>query len=78
MLSIWPISSRARGSLSGLIISIIIYAVVAFVIPLVLGILKIAGGPVAWVLNIIMWCINAYCAVGIIISILVFLDVVKN
>ena len=78
MLSIWPISERSRGSVTGLIISIIIYAVVAAVLPIVLGLFLKVGGPVGWVLSIIMWCINLYCAIGIVVSILVFLGIVKS
>ena len=64
---IFPHAMGARD-LKGLIIAIVIYAVVSFVggIPLV-----------GMVIGVIGWLLGIYCTVGIIISILVFLKVVK-
>ena len=77
MLSIWPISARAaKGSVIGLVVSIIIYIVIAAVVPFVLGIFHV-GGLVGTILGIAMWVFNVYCGIGIIVSILAFLGIVK-
>lgn len=60
----------------GLIIAILIYAVVNFVGGFVLGLLN--GIPlVGFVFGVIGWALGIYCAVGIIVALLVFLKIVK-
>ena len=60
----------------GLIIAILIYAVVNFVGGLVLGLLD-AIPLVGFVFGVLGWALGIYCAVGIIVAILVFLKIVK-
>ena len=77
MLQIWPISARAaKGNVVGLVVSIIIYIVIAAVVPFVLGVFHVAG-LVGTILGFAMWIFNVYCGVGIIVSILAFLGIVK-
>ena len=72
---IFPHAMQAR-SLKGLIIAILIYAVVSFIGGIIHGI--IGGIPlVGLVVGIIGWALGIYCTVGIIISVLVFLNIVK-
>ncbi len=60
----------------GLIIAILIYAVVNFLGGIVLGLLN--GIPlVGFVFGVIGWALGIYCAVGIIVALLVFFKVVK-
>ena len=72
---IFPHAMQAR-SVKGLIIALLIYAVVSFVGGVIHGI--VGGIPlVGFVIGIIGWALGIYCTVGIIISILVFLNIVK-
>ena len=72
---IFPHAMQAR-SLKGLIIAILIYAVVSFIGGIIHGI--IGSIPlVGLVAGIIGWALGIYCTVGIIISVLVFLNIVK-
>ena len=64
------------SDVKGLIIAILIYAVVNLVGGIVLGLLD-AIPLVGFVFGIVGWLLSIYCAVGIIVSILVFLKVVK-
>lgn len=64
------------NDVKGLIIAILIYAVVNFVGGLALGLLD-AIPLVGFVFGIIGWALSIYCAVGIIVAILVFLKIVK-
>ena len=64
------------NDVKGLIIAILIYAVVNFVGGFVLGLLD-AIPLVGFVFGIIGWALSIYCAVGIIVAILVFLKIVK-
>lgn len=60
----------------GLIIAILIYAVVNFVGGFVLGLLD-AIPLVGFVFGVLGWVLGIYCAVGIIVAVLVFLKIVK-
>ena len=72
---IFPHAMQAH-SLKGLIMAILIYAVVSFIGGIIHGI--IGGIPlVGLVIGIIGWALGIYCTVGIIISVLVFLNIVK-
>ena len=72
---IFPHAMQAR-SLKGLIVAIIIYAVISFVGGIIHGL--IGGIPlVGLVVGIIGWALGIYCTVGIIISVFVFLNLVK-
>ena len=72
---IFPHAMGARD-LKGLIIAIIIYAVVSFIGGIIHNLL--VGIPlVGMVIGLIGWLLGIYCTVGFIISILVFLKVVK-
>ena len=72
---IFPHAMQAR-SIKGLIVAILIYVVVSFVGGLIHGI--IGSIPlIGFVVGIIGWALGIYCTVGIIISVLVFLNIVK-
>ena len=68
--------ARQANDVKGLIIAILIYAVINFVGGFVLGLLD-AIPLVGFVFGIIGWALSIYCAVGIIVAILVFLKIVK-
>ena len=72
---LFPQAMQAND-VKGLIIAILIYAVVNFVGGFVLGLLD-AIPLVGFVFGIIGWVLSIYCAVGIVVAILVFLKVVK-
>jgi len=73
--SLFPQALQARD-LKGLVIAILIYAIVNLVGGFVLGILD--GIPlVGFVFGVIGWALGIYCAVGIILSLLVFFNIVK-
>ena len=76
MLKYFPISARAK-TLVGLLVSILIYIVVGFLIGLGLKILAILP-LIDILLSIIGWLVELYIAVGVVISILVFLKIVKK
>ena len=76
MLKYFPISARAK-TLGGLLVSILIYIVVGFLIGLGLKILAILP-LIDILLSIIGWIVELYIAVGVVISILVFLKIVKK
>lgn len=59
-----------------LIIALVIYAVIAFVGGLVLGLLGIIP-IIGFIASVIGWVLRIYCAVGIILAILVFLKVIQ-
>lgn len=59
-----------------LIIAMVIYAVIAFVGGLVLGLLGIIP-IIGFIASVIGWVLRIYCAVGIILAILVFLKVIQ-
>ena len=72
---IFPHAMQARD-VKGLVIAILIYGVLSFVGGIIHGI--IGGIPlIGIVIGIIGWALGAYCTVGIIISVLVFLNLVK-
>lgn len=72
---LFPQAMQAND-LKGLLIAILIYAVVNFVGGFVLGLLD--GIPlVGFVFGLVGWVLGIYCAVGIIVSILVFFKIVK-
>ena len=60
----------------GLLIAILIYALVNLIGGFVLGLLD--GIPlVGFVFGVIGWALGIYCAVGIIVALLVFFKIVK-
>lgn len=72
---IFPHAMQARN-IKGLVMAILIYAVVSFVGGIIHGL--IGGIPlIGLVVGIIGWALGIYCTVGIIISIMVFLNIVK-
>ena len=64
------------NDVKSLVITIIIYSVVNFVGGIVLGLLD-AIPLVGFVFGILGWLLSIYCAIGIVVSILIFLKVVK-
>ena len=71
----FPQATQAHD-VKGLIIAIIIYVLVNFVAGFVLGLLN-AIPLIGFVFGIIGWALSIYCAVGIVVAILVFLQIVK-
>jgi len=72
---LFPQAMQAND-IKGLLIAILIYAVVNFVGGLVLGLLD-AIPLVGFVFGIVGWVLSIYCAVGIVVAILVFFKIVK-
>ena len=71
----WPFSFRAKD-VSNLIISLLIYIAIDVVCGLVIGLL--AKLPlVGWLFGIVGGLIGLYAFVGIIVTVLVFLKVIK-
>ena len=58
------------------LIAVLIYAALAFVGGLVLGLLG-ALPIIGFVANVIGWLLEIYCTVGIILAVLVFFKVIK-
>ena len=71
----FPVSTRANDVM-GLVISIVLYLIVIVALSLV-G--KLIGGiaVIGWLYGIIAWVIGAYCTVGIVLAVLVFLKLLK-
>lgn len=64
------------NDVKSLIIALLIYAVIAFVGGLVIGLLGII--PITgFIAGVLGWLLEIYCTIGIILAILVFLKVVK-
>lgn len=59
-----------------LVIALLVYAVIAFVGGLILGILGIIP-IIGFIAGVIGWVLEIYCTIGVILAILVFLKVVK-
>lgn len=59
-----------------MIIALVIYAVIAFGGGLVLGLLGIIP-IIGFIASVLGWVLRLYCAVGIILAILVFLKIVQ-
>lgn len=73
--SLFPQAMQAKD-IKGLLIAILIYVVVNFVGGFVLGLLD-AIPLVGFVFGLVGWVLSIYCAVGIIVAILVFFNIVK-
>ena len=76
MLKYFPLSARAKRDVVGLIVSIPLYIVVSAVLGVVFSLLS-AIPLVGWIIGIIGSLVGLYCFIGIVVSILVFLKVVK-
>ena len=75
MKNLFPQAAQAHD-VKGLLIAIIIYVVVNLVGGFVIGLL--AGIPlIGFVFSVIGWVLTIYCAVGIIVALLVFSKVLK-
>ena len=73
--SVFPQAAQAHD-VKSLLIAIIIYVVINFVGGFVLGLLgKLPF--IGFVFGVIGWAISIYCAVGVIVALLVFLKVLK-
>ena len=66
----------AAKDVKSLIIGLVIYAVIAFVGGLVLGLLSIIP-IIGFIASVLGWVLRLYCAVGVILAILVFLKIVQ-
>lgn len=64
------------NDVKSLIIGLVVYALIAFVAGLVLGFLGIIP-IIGFVCGIVGWLVDIYCIAGVILSILVFLKIVK-
>ena len=64
------------NDVKSLIINLLIYAVIAFVGGLVIGLLGIIP-IIGFIAGVLGWLLEIYCTIGIILAILVFLKVVK-
>lgn len=73
--SLFPQAMQAKD-LKGLLIAILIYVIVNFVGGFVLGLLD-AIPLIGFVFGLLGWVLSIYCAVGIIVAILVFFKIVK-
>ena len=73
--SLFPQAMQAKD-LKGLLIAILIYVIVNFVGGFVLGLLSKIP-LVGFVFGLVGWILSVYCAVGIIVAILVFFKIVK-
>ena len=73
--SLFPQAMQAKD-IKGLLIAILIYVVVNLVGGFVLGLLD-AIPLVGFVFGLVGWVLSIYCAVGIIVAILVFFNIVK-
>lgn len=72
---LFPFSNRATD-LTGLIISIAIYIVVSAIFSFLAWLLdKIP--VIGWALDVVSWLIGLYAFIGIIVSVLIFLKVIK-
>lgn len=72
---LFPHAMQAND-VKGLIIAVLIYAVVHLVGGLILGLLD--NIPlVGFVFGVFGWVLSIYCAVGIVVSILVFFKIIK-
>lgn len=72
---IFPHAMQAYN-VKGLVIALLIYAVVSFVGGMIHGL--VGSIPlIGLVVGIVGWALGIYCTVGIIISIMVFLHIVK-
>ena len=76
MLKYFPLSARAKKDVVGLIVSILLYIVVSAVLGFVFSLLS-AIPLVGWIIGIIGSLVGLYCFIGIVVSILVVLKVVK-
>lgn len=73
--SLFPQAMQAKD-LKGLLIAILIYVIVNFVGGFVLGLLSKIP-LLGFVFGLVGWVLSVYCAVGIIVAILVFFKIVK-
>ena len=72
---LFPLSFK-EGDVKSLIITIVIYIVVAAVAGLVLGLLGRIP-LIGWIFRLVGWLIDVYCTVGVVLAILKFLNIVK-
>ena len=73
--SLFPHAMQGRD-LKGLLIAVLIYVIVNFVGGFVLGLLD--GLPlIGFVFGVLGWALGIYCAVGIIVAVLVFFNIIK-
>ena len=77
MLKYFPISARAKKDVVGLIVSILIYLVVSAVLGFVFSLLSDIP-LIGWIIGIVGGLVGLYCFIGIVVSILVFLKVIKK
>lgn len=71
----FPQAMQAKD-IKGLLIAILIYVIVNFVGGFVLGLLSKIP-LLGFVFGLVGWVLSIYCAVGIIVAILVFFKIVK-
>ena len=74
--ALFPLSFRGSG-FKTLLVSVLIYIAIYVVCSLLLGLLFVIPF-LGWLRSILGWVVNAYCSIGIVIAILVFLNILKN
>jgi hypothetical protein len=79
MLNYWPFAAKAKDGVVGFIIALIIFVVIGAVGGWIIGFLTgLVPKLLAWVLGIAGSIISLYCFIGLVLSILVFLGIVKK
>lgn len=63
-------------NVTGLVVAILIYALVNFICGFVLGIFSHLP-LIGFVASFLGWALGIYCAVGVILSVLIFLHIIK-
>lgn len=72
---LFPISMRARD-IVGLVVSILVYLVIGGAVTTVLGWLS-GLLLIGWIFRVVSGIVDLYCLCGIIVSVLVYLKIVK-
>lgn len=72
---LFPHAFKAND-VKSLIVALLVYAVIAFVGGLILGVLGVIP-VIGFIAGVIGWLLEIYCTAGIILAILAFLKIVK-
>jgi fatty acid-binding protein DegV len=72
---LFPVSMRARD-IVGLVVSILVYLVIGGAVTTVLGWLS-GLLLICWIFRVVSGIVDLYCLCGIIVSVLVYLKIVK-
>ncbi|MEA5027022.1 hypothetical protein SDC9_81736 [bioreactor metagenome] len=72
--NIFPYSAQVKD-ISNLIIALVVYAIVAVLANVLLGLLGNLWF-VGWLFSLLGWLINVYCGLGAVVAILIFFKVI--